>query len=56
MRGLQGKIALVTGGAKGLGKAMVERFLKEGVTVVIADVNAEAANATVEELSPLGPV
>ena len=36
---LSGKIAIVTGGASGLGRAMVELFLKEGARVVIADVD-----------------
>ena len=39
MKGLKDKIVLVTGGAKGLGKAMTTRFLQEGGTVVIADVD-----------------
>lgn len=43
MKGLKDKIVLVTGGAKGLGKAMTTRFLQEGGTVVIADVDAEAS-------------
>lgn len=56
MKGLKDKIVLVTGGAKGLGKAMATRFLQEGATVVIADVDAEASAATVEELGTLGPI
>ena len=55
MKGLKDKIVLVTGGAKGLGKAMTTRFLQEGGTVVIADVDAEASAATVEELGDSGP-
>lgn len=39
MAELSGKIAIVTGGASGLGRATVELFLKEGARVVIADVN-----------------
>ncbi|MAH89384.1 MAG: 3-oxoacyl-ACP reductase [Pelagibacterales bacterium] len=42
---LKNKIAIVTGGASGFGKGIVERFVKEGAKVVIADVNYEAAKA-----------
>ena len=41
MRRLEGKIAVITGGAGGLGSATAERFVSEGATVVVADV-AEA--------------
>lgn len=42
---LQGKAAIVTGGAKGIGRAIVERFTKDGARVVIADVDEEAGQA-----------
>jgi NAD(P)-dependent dehydrogenase (short-subunit alcohol dehydrogenase family) len=45
-----GKVAIVTGGASGLGRAMVERFVEEGAQVVVADVNAEAGKAVADEL------
>jgi NAD(P)-dependent dehydrogenase (short-subunit alcohol dehydrogenase family) len=47
---LAGKVAIVTGGACGLGQAMVERFVEDGASVVIADVNTEGGNALVEQL------
>jgi NAD(P)-dependent dehydrogenase (short-subunit alcohol dehydrogenase family) len=47
---LSGKIAIVTGGASGLGRATVELFVKEGAKVVIADVNAAAGESFVKEL------
>ena len=41
MRGLKGKTAIVTGGAAGIGAAIVERFRQEGSNVVIFDLNGE---------------
>ncbi len=42
---LAGKVAIVTGGASGLGRATVERFVAEGAMVVIADIDAERGEA-----------
>jgi 2-hydroxycyclohexanecarboxyl-CoA dehydrogenase len=41
MRGLKGKTAIVTGGAAGIGAAIVRRFQEEGTRVVVFDLNAE---------------
>ncbi len=41
MRGLKGKTAIVTGGAAGIGAAIVERFRQEGTKVVIFDLNGD---------------
>lgn len=49
---LAGRVAIVTGGASGLGRATVERFAEEGARVVIADVDAEAGKALASELGP----
>ncbi len=49
---LKDRVALVTGGAAGIGKATAQRFIEEGATVVICDVNEEAGAAAVEELGP----
>jgi 3-oxoacyl-[acyl-carrier protein] reductase len=47
---LEGKVAVVTGGAAGIGRAMVERFAAEGARVVIADLDANAGNEVASAL------
>ena len=47
---LAGRVAIVTGGASGLGRAMVERFVQEGARVVIADIDTEGGKALAAEL------
>ena len=47
---LEGKVAIVTGGASGIGKATVELFVAEGARVVIADLNPAAGEALSSEL------
>ena len=49
-RRLEGKIAIVTGSAQGFGKGIAESMVAEGAYVVVADMNAEGAKATAEEL------
>ena len=51
---LQHKIAVITGGASGMGLATVERFLHEGARVVIADFNADTGQAAYDAMSELG--
>ncbi len=53
---LDGKIAIVTGGAKGIGYAIARRFLEDGAKVVIADVDEKAGTAAAAELGELGEV
>lgn len=53
---LENKVAVVTGGAKGIGRAIARRFLEEGARVVIADTDDDAGPAVVEELKPLGRI
>ena len=49
---LKGKAAVITGGGSGIGKAMVERYLVEGASVVAADINEESLKVLQEELEP----
>lgn len=50
MGAFEGKVALVTGGASGIGLAAVRRFADEGATVVVADLNKAAGEAAAEEV------
>jgi NAD(P)-dependent dehydrogenase (short-subunit alcohol dehydrogenase family) len=54
MRQLRDRVAVVTGGAGGLGRALGRRFAQEGMQVVIADVQAGPLEATVNELRDEG--
>jgi 2-dehydro-3-deoxy-L-rhamnonate dehydrogenase (NAD+) len=53
---LQGRIAVVTGGAQGIGRAIVERFLDSGAAVAIGDRDAALAGKTATELTARGKV
>jgi len=50
MFSLEGKIAIVTGGASGIGKAISQVFAKQGADLVLLDVNQEAGEAAAEEI------
>lgn len=51
MKRLEGKVALVTGGARGIGRVISERFMDEGASIAVADMNIDLARITVDELS-----
>ena len=53
-RNLEGKSALVTGGASGIGRATALAFAREGARVAVADILEEAAQSTVTEIEAMG--
>ena len=53
---IDGAVAVVTGGASGIGKGIVKALLRRGARVVIADIEASVLEQAVGDLSPLGPV
>jgi meso-butanediol dehydrogenase / (S,S)-butanediol dehydrogenase / diacetyl reductase len=54
MRRLEGRVALVTGAARGIGKATAARLAAEGAVVGIADIDADAAEEAVQDLANAG--
>ena len=54
MNGLQDKVALVTGGAQGLGQAICHRLAMEGYHIAVADLNGEKAIET-SQVIPVMP-
>ena len=54
MKDLEGRTAVVTGGASGIGRAMVDRFAAEGMRVVVSDVDQAGIDAAVAAVTGLG--
>jgi NAD(P)-dependent dehydrogenase (short-subunit alcohol dehydrogenase family) len=50
MPALESKVAIVTGGARGIGRAIAQRYIAEGAKVLIADIDESAGTATAHEL------
>src|SRR3954467_6808576 len=53
---LKGRVAIVTGGARGIGYAIAKRALESGAAVALWDVDAERLESARDELSPNGTV
>lgn len=54
MKELRGKVAVITGGAGGIGRAMADRFVAEGMKVALADIKQEPLDAAVAEIRAAG--
>ena len=52
MKRLEGKSALITGSARGIGRAFAEAYIREGAKVAIADIDVDRASHTASDLGP----
>jgi NAD(P)-dependent dehydrogenase (short-subunit alcohol dehydrogenase family) len=51
---LDGRVAFITGAARGIGRAIAERYVQEGASVVLGDIDESAVHATARELAQVG--
>ena len=51
---LEGKVAVVTGGANGIGRAIVDKLIDNGASVAIVDIDVQAGKETVKEIQQSG--
>jgi meso-butanediol dehydrogenase/(S,S)-butanediol dehydrogenase/diacetyl reductase len=54
MAGIEGSVALVTGAAQGIGRAIALRLARDGADIAVVDINAEKAGAVAKEIAGLG--
>lgn len=51
---LLNKVAIITGGGRGIGEATAKKFVQEGAKVVVADINSDDIDRTVSEIISMG--
>ena len=54
IKDFEGKVAVITGGASGIGRSLARSFAKRGCKIVLADVNKETLDETAQELEKIG--